>query len=442
MLFARSAGGPPESWPATTGAVTSAWLDTVVPGAADAGGVSSFTVEPVGQGMIADAFKFTLSFAGDASKSRAAVVIKFSKDDATVCMENLDWYQREIMYYENFAKDVPIKCAETFATFMNDATGEHCIVMEDCMSMPGGEVTSFPMWMFGVEEDFLTGMVCDLAKMNGAFVNDPRLDDESMKVLNVPEWMTGLSFQPGISGAMNKHWDPVSKANAAFLSCPEDTPNHAAAVKAVEQNNDHFKFKYSWEGKEYSAGDDGVPWAGVGGTDFGQGELGKKVAVAILKKMGSRKVQTMIHGDGHPGNVFYQEETKKFTWIDFQAVHKGPPGWELSQGLPLAMKGADMAMFKRVVATYYATFLEAAPAGTAELYTEDECWEDFMLGQFLWQLAYTNISMQALPAIAQAPDDDPMLAAFRVLFPVSIYAHLNLGFEGYIRAFMEAEGVA
>ena len=38
-------------------------------------------------------------------------------------------------------------------------------------------------------------------------------------------------------------------------------------------------------------------------------------------------------GDAHPGNMFYQEESKQFTWIDFQTVHKGPPGWELSQGL-------------------------------------------------------------------------------------------------------------
>ena len=34
---------------------------------------------------------------------------------------------------------------------------------------------------------------------------------------------------------------------------------------------------------------------------------------------------------------------------DWQAVHKGPPGWELSQGVPLALNGGTGEAFKRVV---------------------------------------------------------------------------------------------
>ena len=98
-------------------------------------------------------------------------------------------------------------------------------------------------------------------------------------------------------------------------------------------------------------------------NDLLYGESGKALIIAVCKKMASRKVQTMIHGDGHPGNMFFQEESKQFTWIDFQAVHKGPPGWELSQGLPLALNGADLPMFKRVVSAYYAAFINQGSAG-------------------------------------------------------------------------------
>ena len=108
-----------------------------------------------------------------------------------------------------------------------------------------------------------------------------------------------------------------------------------------------LKFSFELEGTTYTCGDPDAPAKMP--NPIAYGERGKRLTLAILEKMGSRKVQTLIHGDGHPGNLFYQEESDKFTWIDWQAVHKGPPGWELSQGLPLALNGATGGSFKRVV---------------------------------------------------------------------------------------------
>lgn len=48
--------------------------------------------------------------------------------------------------------------------------------------MSGGEVTGFPYWMMGVDEDFMTAMLCDLAKMHGTFVNSPLLKDDNLIV--------------------------------------------------------------------------------------------------------------------------------------------------------------------------------------------------------------------------------------------------------------------
>ena len=64
-------------------------LDEIIPGAADAGGVTGYEVTPVGQGVIADGFKVTVAYAGDATKALPAVVLKLSKDDAATKLENL-----------------------------------------------------------------------------------------------------------------------------------------------------------------------------------------------------------------------------------------------------------------------------------------------------------------------------------------------------------------
>ena len=333
------------SFPATNDDISIEWLDTVVPGAAEAGGVKSFEVEPVGQGVIGDAFKISVSFAKEGGTP--AVVLKMSKDDETLRKENVEWYAREIMFYKTFADKMPIKIAQCLETFIDEETGAHCIVMEDCMSMEGGEVTSFPYWMMGNEEDFVTKFMCDLAKLHAGFVNDASLDAPSMKVMGVPEWMEGQAFTPGIAGMMSQHWDTVTEADVEFIGCEAGIPNHDAFQALLLNKKDVLKFSFELEGTTYTCGDPDAPAKMP--NPIAYGERGKRLTLAILEKMGSRKVQTLIHGDGHPGNLFYQEESDKFTWIDWQAVHKGPPGWELSQGLPLALNGATGESFKRVV---------------------------------------------------------------------------------------------
>ena len=177
------------------------------------------------------------------------------------------------------------------------------------------------------------------------------------------------------------------------------------------------------------------------GAGVWAGDRGKRITLAILKKMGARKVQTLLHGDGHPGNVFHQAATDRFTWIDFQLTHVGPPGFELSQGLPLGLNGADRAMFERVVAAYYAAFIAAAPAGTAEQYTAAECWEDFLFGIYLWGLAITPLMIPLLRNACSLPEDDPGLAGLRAAFPRSYLCNHILGIEQFVADFAQAEGI-
>ena len=89
-------------------------------------------------------------------------------------------------------------------------------------------------------------------------------------------------------------------------------------------------------------------------------------------------------GDGHPGNVFRDAVTKEFKWIDFQGVHKGPPGFDLSQGLGLGVQGASKDVLLQICKDYYATLVETGPAGLEAEYTFEMLWEDFLGGMILW----------------------------------------------------------
>ena len=79
--------------------------------------------------------------------------------------------RREILIYEKYASLLPTQVAKVHAAFIDEESGAHCIVMDDCMSMEGGEVSAFPYWMMGAEEGFITKMVCDLAVLHGSFVD-------------------------------------------------------------------------------------------------------------------------------------------------------------------------------------------------------------------------------------------------------------------------------
>ena len=57
-----------------------------------------------------------------------------------------------------------------------------------------------------------------------------------------------------------------------------------------------------------------------------------------------------------------------------------------------------------------------APAGTAELYTAAECWEDFLFGIYLWGLAITPLIIPLLRKACSLPDDNPGLAGLRAVF--------------------------
>lgn len=54
------------------------------------------------------------------------------------------------------------------------------------------------------------------------------------------------------------------------------------------------------------------------------GSKGKALLREVCRIMSMRKVQTLLHGDASPGNVFYRAAANSVTWIDWQLCCKAP----------------------------------------------------------------------------------------------------------------------
>jgi hypothetical protein len=167
------------------------------------------------------------------------------------------------------------------------------------MAMEGGEVTAFPYWMMGAEEAFITSMVCDLARLNAQFANSPELENDMFtKVDGTPDWLLAEnpSFIPGLAPLIGEHFGPCTDEEAKFIGCAPGTPQHDALAQLLVNKREKLKFEYEHDGQTFWCGQQEGPPPLEFPAKWTQGDRGKKAIIAILKKMGSRKVQTMIHG--------------------------------------------------------------------------------------------------------------------------------------------------
>ncbi|NOQ56619.1 phosphotransferase [Mycolicibacterium fortuitum] len=88
-----------------------------------------------------------------------------------------------------------------------------------------------------------------------------------------------------------------------------------------------------------------------------------------------RPPHTVMHGDAHPGNLFFREG--KAGLLDWQAVRRGHPGRELAYTLVTCMTTADRQASERELLDEYRRALAAAGGPTLG---HDELWERYRLG--------------------------------------------------------------
>lgn len=215
--------------------------------------------------------------------------------------------------YQDIATYVPIASARAHGVFLDpkDPT-RFLLVLEDLVS--AGENDSFASWNIGSPPQLIQSVVCDLARMHGQMIDSAVLD----RVQRVPppaefNLSPGCYAPPYLGFALAAY-----RPCAAAVSCgfPQETPAMEMLGAMIEQDKDFLQWDYTdaKTGQTFRLPDG--PCAFPHPTMLG--EDGKAILVKACAVLGSRKVQTLLHGDGHPGNLFRSKSTNEFTWIDFQ----------------------------------------------------------------------------------------------------------------------------
>ena len=169
--------------------------------------------------------------------------------------------------------------------------------MEDCTSSgPGGEeVTSFPMWMLGAEESFLTVTARDIARMHAAFANSPELDVPVLAIDHDIEFLQGLDFLPGTIQLVVKHFEPAPPHLVELVGPDaEGKPWSEALNMLLLRKKEVFDFTYiaASDGQTYTLGEGPQEYP----APCMHGEQGKTLLREVCRIMGARKIQTLLHG--------------------------------------------------------------------------------------------------------------------------------------------------
>jgi len=122
---------------------------------------------------------------------------------------------------------------------------------------------------------------------------------------------------------------------------------------------------------------------------------------------------TLVHGDYHPGNIFFQSNKEgRFAVFDWAAVHNGCAGDDLGRiiffGLIPELRKLNQ---DSLVELYHKTLLE----NIAIEYSLDQCWENIRRG-----LLY-NVFINTIGAARQTKESIRQLDANTVKYNADIY---------------------
>lgn len=178
---------------ATVEEIDAAWMTAALrsSGALPAGKVAGLTVAPVGNGLVGDSFRLSITYDGAPASAPASVVGKFAAADpssrASGAAFNL--YGREVGFYRELAATVGIITPKTYFAAIDPATSMFTLLFEDFGPARAG--------------DQLTG--CSLtdaetAMLEAAALHAPRWNDPALREI---DWLTsGADMYPTIIAAL------------------------------------------------------------------------------------------------------------------------------------------------------------------------------------------------------------------------------------------------
>jgi len=253
-----------------------------------------------------------------------------------------------------------------------------------------------------------------LARMHAQFWKSPLLDKIVPHVPDIP----GVPLKPNsfrapyVSFAFGAY---APFPAASLMGFPEGTSAIDVTEGLIKSMKDYLKWDYQFpinDGPTYRVPEGPYPYP----DPRLKAPVGPGILIEVARILGSRP-KTLLHGDAHPGNIFWNKKTGQRQWIDFQMYSAGPPGMDLASGISLGLQKPSKETVETLVKKYYAKLLEYGPSSIKDEYTFDMLWEDVVLGMVLNYPVYALMHAINLPQLKGDPDEEVKLAGFRSIVP-------------------------
>ncbi|MGI8925113.1 MAG: phosphotransferase [Tepidiformaceae bacterium] len=352
-------------FPRTIAEVTPAWLSQVL-GAK----VTSYEVAFLEGGVLSDAFKLhSITYDGDQPDAPASVVLKMAnqvKDRRDFALMS-NAYTRELRFFQDLAKDVPLASPKVYGCFTDGSAGSEffAIVMEDLSahSRVFDQVDDPP------DEAFARKIALEAAGMHAKF------------------WESETAALPWLGRPDNRY------VFALDMMCKMTPQTWAPFRDLWTQMYGHDVFERAED----------QPLEEL--TALLCGPKGAAIHEKIYDILSSRP-RTLLHGDMRADNVFRTDpalgksvEDSDLTFIDWQIIHAGPPGPEFTQAWMHSLEPAVRRKDRDMLRQYHTRLVELNPAAAA--YTYEMLLEDYALSFCFWWTAIITIGVGTLPVFAQ-----------------------------------------
>lgn len=159
--------------------IDAAWMTMALrhAGVLGAGSVRSLTRKPVGNGLVADSYRFVIDYDGDAGSAPRSLVGKFPATDPASRKSGTDHvlYLREVSFYRELAQDFEIHTPRAYVAEVDPDTDDFTLLLADLAPARQG--------------DQLTGCSVDDARValrEIAALHAPRWGDASLETI---EWL-------------------------------------------------------------------------------------------------------------------------------------------------------------------------------------------------------------------------------------------------------------
>jgi hypothetical protein len=347
--------------------------------------VLSCSIEKVGLGFTSDAFKITYQSTEGADKI-AILKLPSGQGEKKQKAHALDCLT-EVMFYNDFSKQFPLKICTSYSAGCDKKAGWHWNILMENMNT-GGNV-EFPMWMSdsriypNLVSEVVPAIHKDMAKMHAHFWRDEQ--SLSHEMFKLQPAMPGLKTAFAMASNAQRLWKPSNyNPDQTVGEHFWDLTNNQ---EVAGLDPDQWKLRGEYNGKNLP----NYPTMELF-TKRMYSDDGRKAIQYILKEVYEKRPHTFVHGDTHPGNIFWNPEKKEISWIDFQMVGRAPPGLDLAQSMLLVVDaGEGASIHKGMIRAYYAELTRLKPEITAE-YSFETCWEDFRMGCLIY-FCTTNVYM-------------------------------------------------